>query len=76
MTFIFLEISTISGYITLFPEIAVRKSGVLQIMLLAINGNRFGWLVPRNLINWFFVPADKKVWEPLKYRLACLNFFQ
>ena len=32
--------------------------------------------VPRNLINWFFVPADKKVWGPLTYSLACLNFFQ
>ena len=27
--------------------------------------------VPRDLINWY----DKKVWEPLIYSLACLNFF-
>ena len=31
--------------------------------------------VPRNLINWFPVPADKKVWGPLIYSLACLNSF-
>ena len=38
--FIFLQISTISDYITLFPEIVARRSGNLQIMPLAINRNR------------------------------------
>ena len=40
MTF-FLETSTILGLITPFSEIVARRSGDLQIMLLAINGNRF-----------------------------------
>ena len=59
---LFLEISTISGYITRFPEIVARRSGDFQTM-------------PRNLINWLPVPADKKVWGPLIYSLAGLNFF-
>ena len=31
--------------------------------------------VSRNLINWFPVPADKKVSGSLIYSLACLNYF-
>ena len=30
---------------------------------------------PFQAINWFPVPADKKVWGPLIYSLACLKFF-
>ena len=48
MTF-FSKISTIPGYNTRFPEIVARRSGDFQITPLAINGNRFAWLVCREI---------------------------
>ena len=41
----FLEIGTILSYIIPFLEIVALRSGELQIIPLAINGNRFAWLV-------------------------------
>ena len=48
MTF-FLEIRNISGYITPLSVIVVLNGGDLQIVPLAINGNRFAWLVCREI---------------------------
>ena len=70
----FLEISTISDYITQFPDIVARRSGDLQIMLLAISRNRLrGWCAAKfdQLVS---CASRQKVREPL-ICLTCLNFF-
>ena len=58
--FIFLQISTISDYITLFPKIVARRSGDLQIIPLAINRNRLAWLVCHEIWSTGFVCRQTK----------------
>ena len=66
MTF-FLKISTISGYITRFPEIVAPKSDDLHIM---------PWLACREISSTgILCRQTKKVWGPLIYSLTCLNVF-
>ena len=71
----FLEISTISGYITPFPEIVIRSRGDFQITSLAI--------VEIDLPGWCAAKFDQlvscagrqKVWGPL-LALPALIFFK
>ena len=45
----FSEVSTILSYVTTFQEIVARRRSDLQIMPLAIDRNRFAWLVGREI---------------------------
>ena len=71
----FLVIDTISGYVTPFPVIVARRSDDLQILLLAINRNRFAWLVCREISSTGFLCRQaKKFWGPL-IQSGLLQFF-
>ena len=56
----FLEISTVLGYITPSPEIVDQRSGDLKIMPLAINGNRFAFLVCSKISSTGFLCQQTK----------------
>ena len=73
----FLEISTISGSITQFPEIVAQTDDdlparkgqhhfcyCLQCHSTSIEIDLSGWCAAK-FFNWFPAPADKKIWEPL-----------